>query len=1104
MIQLSAVRIEGGLFSADLFEQILAEEIEGQKPADFGLEGKRTVREAIDTAYTEAQGLWAAYQQLREKDPEKAEDTTATRTRWVVPFLKLLGYSPTLLRSGYNLDGVIYAISHTAEKGPAAPPIHIIALNKDLDKVDPSGRPRFAPHTLMQEYLNRTEESLWGIITNGRTIRLLRDSTYLRKQAYVEFDLEAIFEKGLYNDFALLYRLLHRSRLPKGGQHVHDCVLERYYHSSIEQGGRIREGLRKGVERAILILANGLLQQNPQLQEAVFPETKVKHPYTAADLYADLLRIVYRIIFLLVAEDRKLVGDQEIYREFYSLSRFRKYIANRAHYNEHKDLWISLNSLWQILRDERGEAAKALGLSVLDGDLFRPIPIESYDLDNRTLLEAMSCLLRWEDEETRTVRNVNYGALDVEELGSVYESLLENHPRIDPTARQFDFDQGAERKSTGSYYTPSSLVHELIQSALAPVVERRLKGLKEKEEQEQAILSISVVDPACGSGHFLLAAARYLAKRLAQIRVGKEEEPPPSLFREAVRDVVSHCIYGVDLNPLAAELCKVALWIETNTGDKPLTFLDHHIKCGNALLGILDPDIIEDGIPDEAYKPVSGDQKDLARKVRNLNAAFLATKQLTLGFEEVATDNAEAVRLAQELHAIRDDSLDGIHAKQRKHDQLQKTIEQTKCVYDLYTAAFFQRRAREEEETEGQEDLSRFITSETVHKARTGSLMPGKGPAAMESLADKHRFFHWPLEFPEVFAKGGFDVVLGNPPWERIKLQEREFFAARDPKIADAGNAAERKKLIRQLEETNPALYEEFQDAVHAAEATSRFLRYSREYPLTARGDINTYSVFAERMRRLRREEGRAGIIVPTGIATDDTNKKFFADLVEKKELVSLYDFDNRMKLFPAVISLMKFCLLTMGIENEENVVCLLLPPARRHPRPQQADCPVTRRHYSPQPQHPHPARLPYATGRGTHQSDLRTRACARAGEPTGETGRQPVGRLLPSNVRHGQRLRPLPHTEEPQERRAGRQPAPPPREPVPPPLRSQDDLALRSPLRHLRGSRLAVEHAAPDAKRRTARRPRLPRPTLVLGRGKRGFATNDRVPNSGPRAPKR
>ncbi|HWP02770.1 MAG TPA: DNA methyltransferase, partial [Gemmatimonadaceae bacterium] len=415
-----------------------------------------------------------------------------------------------------------------------------------------------------------------------------------------------------------------------------------------------------------------------------------------------------------------------------------------------------------------------------------------------------------------------------------------------------------------------------------------------------------VLDPACGSGHFLLAAARRLGKELARIRTG-EDEPAPERVREAIRDVVAHCIYGVDKNPLAVELCRVALWLEAHCAGKPLTFLDHRIRCGDSLVGVFDLEVLDRGIPDDAFAPARGDDKRAANLLKKRNRSErrdLENGQLSIPFD-FGSAVAELASQFAALETISDDSPALVKEKRRRFESARhspRAIRQLQAC-NLWTAAFFQPFALRH---------SPFaITTQVVADHLAGRPHP-QAIAEAEALAAQHHFFHWPLEFPEVFADGGFDVVLGNPPWERIKLQEQEFFAARDPRVANAPTAAVRKRLIASLKEENPALWTAYREALHAAESTSRFLRSSGGYPLTGRGDINTYSVFAERMRRLLRPGGRAGIIVPSGIATDDTNKFFFAHLVDSGELASLYDFENRKKLFPAVDSRMKFCLLTV------------------------------------------------------------------------------------------------------------------------------------------------------------------------------------------------
>jgi hypothetical protein len=734
--------------------------------------------------------------------------------------------------------------------------------------------------------------------------------------------------------------------------------LEKYYQQALEQGGRVRERLRDGVEACLKGLANGFLShpKNSQLRGWLASGRSA-----ALEFYRQLLRLVYRFLFLLVSEERGLISASPLYRDHYGVGRLRQLLERRSAFTEHEDLWCSLRVLWRVLSQE--ELAQLLGAAPLNGDLFAPLDLDSCSLSNRDLLQAFWHLAYYQESPTSPPRRVNYAALDVEELGSVYESLLDYQPQVVTSqgVPRFELGYGSERKSTGSYYTPPELVAELVRSALEPVLEARLEEARKiasrewssippdlrqrlarqvaarlarppggqrqatpSEEElalawqsiplsnrhilaaEQTLLSLRILDPACGSGHFLLAAARRLGKELAKIRSG-EEEPAPERVREAIRDVVAHCLYGVDKNPLAVELCRVALWLEAHCAGKPLTFLDHRIKCGDSLVGVLDPKVLQAGIPDEAFTPVSSDSREAAQSLKRRNRSerkALQSGQLSLPLEpEEALTKLSQER--QELEAIPDNSPEEVSRKQQLYSRYCQDPEHQKLVEacHLWTAAFFQPLTS---------DFSRAITTQAVID-RLGDKVHPQALATAQALASEQRFFHWPLEFPEVFEQGGFDVILGNPPWERIKLQEEEFFASRDAQIAKAPNADARKRLIKQLPEVNPALWAEYQHALHAAESTSRFLRSSGAYPLTGRGDINTYSVFAERVRLLLSPRGRAGIIVPTGIATDDTNKLFFADVVEKGQLVSLFDFENREGVFPEVHRSYKFCLLTLA-----------------------------------------------------------------------------------------------------------------------------------------------------------------------------------------------
>jgi type I restriction-modification system DNA methylase subunit len=212
--------------------------------------------------------------------------------------------------------------------------------------------------------------------------------------------------------------------------------------------------------------------------------------------------------------------------------------------------------------------------------------LESAELANEHLLLAIRNLGLVKDRSGW--RLVDYRNLGSEELGSVYESLLELNPTMELPAGIFTLDTvaGNQRKTSGSYYTPDSLVQCLLDSALDPVVEQAIKG-KTPAEAEKAILALKVCDPAVGSGHFLVGAAHRLAKHLANVRAQAqgESEPSPLYYQHALRDVIGHCLYGVDVNPMAAELCRVSLWLEAIEPGKPLSFLDHHIRVGNSLLG---------------------------------------------------------------------------------------------------------------------------------------------------------------------------------------------------------------------------------------------------------------------------------------------------------------------------------------------------------------------------------------------------------------------------------------------------------------------------------------------------------------------------------------
>jgi methylase of polypeptide subunit release factors len=677
----------------------------------------------------------------------------------------------------------------------------------------------------------------------------------------LEFDLESILEGNRFNEFALFYRVCHRTRMPRTAEDATSCWLEKYFQLSIEQGGRVRDKLRDGVEDALKSLGTGFLRHpdNVALRDRV-----KKGTLTAAEFHRQLLRLVYRLLFLMVAEERRMIVPegleadrrQSLYDRYYSVGRLRALAEKPIEASTFGDLWIGLQQTFYLFED--GDS-NPLGIPPLNGDLFSAIAVRDLQgthLYNDVLLAAMQRLSLFEDHRVR--QRVNYSALDVEELGSVYESLLDFQPAFaeQTDGMIFELRTGSERKSTGSYYTRPELVRELIESALVPVIQDRLARAKdsdpakEREKKQQAILSMSVCDPACGSGHFLLAAARRLGRELAKVRTG-EDEPIPKEFHLAVRDVIAHCVYGVDVNPLAVDLCKLALWLEGHWTGKPLSFLDHRIKLGNSLIGVLNMDVLEGSILDEAFNPVTGDDKKVANSFKKRNRDE-REGQPSLPFDvaqhvhQFATESEDFVSIAENTPAD----------VRRKKEAYEKARQKPDWWHDwvaanLWTAAFFLPLTKHDDPAlPTHNKFMAYLRGKHVDAQMEGSAI---------GIATELHFFHWQLDFPEIFERGGFDVLLGNPPWDRIKLQEEEFFSTRDDRLAKAPTKAARKALIANLPTTNPILAQAFEAAKHEAESTSKFVRFSGRFPLTAVGDVNTYALFAELARELLCQGGAVG-----------------------------------------------------------------------------------------------------------------------------------------------------------------------------------------------------------------------------------------------------
>lgn len=909
------------------------------KDKSFGADVKK-VDEIIATTFEKLRERWEEH---RTQIIENKLDNTELRNKWILPLLKALDYQPVFVPSNIKSEsGTEYHIPYKGWDSEYAPVIHMVHSAQDFDSKDKHSRTHSnkSPQDCLQQYLN-TSHHQWAILANGKKLRLLRDFYHSITKGFLEFDLESIFETANTEQFRVFYRIAHRSRIEnqyQGEQETEydeegnpievedNCLLESFHKKSRETGVKVGNKLRDQVIEAIEKLGNGFAEN---LNPDEFQNGKVKA------FYGEILNIIYRLLFLMFAEQKGwLPVRNSIYARTYSLNALRERAerGNYSHDEEH-DLWEGLKITFQLVAKgytfKNGDTINAFG-----GQLFsdkKIATIKELSLKNKYLLDAIFRLSYFKLDNLSN--RINYANLAIDELGSVYESLLDYEPKIAKDAfelvisesgegekkkrktrkiakGEFYLDpRGTDRKTTGSYYTDSRLVAQLIESALVPVVQNALKDKTTQAEKEAALLDLKVADIACGSGAFICAALEKLGEELALIRMGEEERPTEDQLREAKRDVLLHCIYGVDLNPMAIELAKFSLWITASLPDLPLTFLDHKLKCGNSLIGAT-PDLIKKGIPEEAYKPVGNDnpavctelKKRIRKQLESLNRVNEPQAQYGLQFDRNQTD--ELLRLREALNNRKQEDSSDVEEAEEEYRKLEKMERQFKdwLMADVWTAAFF----IEKTET----DLNLYPTNVTLEQLRENEKVNEALIERVLKIADQYHFFHYHLEFPEVFEKGGFDCLLGNPPWEKIQAEENEFFAPYNERVANESDATVRKQLIANLEQENNELFNKWKSLKDTLEKISRFCISSGLYEKSAIGNINLYKIFLDKSIREINNKGRVGLIVQSGLFTDELSKDFFEALMNQRNLVSVNDFINRKKLF-GIDSRMRFSLIT-------------------------------------------------------------------------------------------------------------------------------------------------------------------------------------------------
>jgi methylase of polypeptide subunit release factors len=774
-----SIEIQGNIISSEILSTIRTEQATYQQGRDFNPNFTNSkLKDEISFAWQEAKGQWIIFQsKIARLDPNKT-GTTETRNFWMQPLLTNLGYNLSFSKSAVEVNGKYFQIGFK-DNDLDGFPVYIGSCFDSLDKPPHNKQHKTSSHAMLQEYLNYDEAQLYGLVTNGKQIRLLRDATRITRLSYVEFNLEKIMEEDLYSDFVIFYRLLHSSRMKKQAALPEERIIEKYHQESLAAGSTIRNKLGFAVKESIEKLGQEFINHplNTAFRQAV-NEGKVN----IDEYYRHQLRIIYRLLFLFVIEERNLVfGNNKspelkrfnrIYFDYYSLLRLRKIAKNHLppDSNRNYDLWLGLLNTFAIF--EKKEIGEKLGIMSLEGDLFSydAITSSSYDLhkcylSNATLLKIIKSLTYFENEN-KVLIPVNYGGLDVEEFGSVYEGLLELKLAIKKIDGSDDFicnfESSSERGKSGSHYTPEELVQPLIKHSLEYLIEERVQPYYQKKAEKEAtlelLLKLKVCDVACGSGHILLSGARRISLEYARIETG-EEQPNPSAIRRAMKKVVRNCIYGVDKNPLAVELCKVALWLEAYNPGEPLSFLDHHIKCGDSIVGLARREELERGIANEAFKKLPGDDAEVVKYLTKKNKDESHGKENFFDTNELLTNINQISTKYREFDLLPEKTLEDVKKKAKQYNVLKGSDWwRLKEAADVQVAQFFLPKTKDY-----QSKLTTFADYFRILGGEKGK--HERQIAGAMAVGIEKRFFHWFLEFPDVFAEGGFDCILGNPPF---------------------------------------------------------------------------------------------------------------------------------------------------------------------------------------------------------------------------------------------------------------------------------------------------------------------------------------------------
>ena len=899
----------------------------------------------------------------RSRNPNEAR----TEEELIRPVLELLGwteYVPQPSAAGHEDIPDHLLFTDADSKARAGNPFEYATVVEEskrfglaLDSRDRKDRAqRGTPHGQILRYLATAEiESegriRWGILTNGSVWRLYDYRARPRASGFFEADLAELLKPGQEDELRVFHLLFRRESFT-----LRDGATTTFLEEALAEGRRYEEQVAQDLsgvvfERVFPNLVNALVQKS---------EESLVESRDAALIF------LYRLLFVLYAEDRGLLPvNDERYDDYGLRKPVRDDIASRMAADDTysaiaTNYYDHLTTLFKLI--DKGD--ESIGLPPYNGGLFAmeaaPL-LETVRLADEEIAPIIYDLSHAEDSQG-VRRFVNYRDMSVQQLGSIYERLLEREPVRDDDGNISIRPNPYARKDSGSFYTSQELVDLIVERTLKPLAEERLNAFVEKaaelksersskqerrEELEQldpaeAVLDLKVLDPAMGSGHFLVTAVDFLSDYIAELieRVpsvpewldGEYASPlvgRVAAIREDIRKradesnwvldeaqltdqaiirrmVLKRCIYGVDKNRLTVELAKVSLWLHSFTVGAPLSFLDHHLRCGDSLVGLR--------------------VRDATDALHRLGGMFASS---AIAGAETATDGM------QRIEEMSDADVAEVQESAALFGGVEETTADLRglldflCGWRWLTAGM---KKKERDEFEGP-----LVTTLGQHTAMAYELL-ARGPEEMDvaddtqfaelwrsarTVANREGFLHWEVAFPGVWHRwqesrpqGGFDAVIGNPPWDQIEQPEVEWFATRDEEIALATTGARRKSLIKKKKEAGDKLVLEYETVRNHATAMRGFIRSSDEYPLLSGGRINLYSLFIERATSLIKPDGFIGLLTPSGIYADKTAAKFFKSVSTNGRVGGLFDFENRKVFFKDVHASFKFCALILGGEE--------------------------------------------------------------------------------------------------------------------------------------------------------------------------------------------